>query len=312
MGTLAYMSPEQWGIGVAIDHRTDIWAVGIMLFRMLVGEAPAGAAAAAPSSSSPRCSTSPCRRLRSRGPGRAAPSWRPSSTAACSSTRTSASRTPAALLARARALPAGPLQRRELQIDESPYAGLSSFQEADADRFFGRTREIAALVNRIRDRPLLAVVGPSGTGKSSFVRAGLVPALKRSGEPWETLVIRPGRSPLAALATIVAPLVSSSTTVERRRAASSSELVRAPARRARLPGQRAAQPRPAREARDPALRRSVRGALHAGARRPTSAWRSPRACRASPTTPPRPSASCCRCARTSSTASPRTSASWRS
>jgi hypothetical protein len=61
---------------------------------------------------------------------------------------------------------------RELKIDESPYAGLSSFQESDADRFFGRSREIAAMVNRIHDQPLLAVVGPSGAGKSSFRARG--------------------------------------------------------------------------------------------------------------------------------------------
>jgi hypothetical protein len=103
---------------------------------------------------------------------------------------------------------------RELRIDESPYAGLSSFQESDADRFFGRSKEIAALVHRLQSQPLVAVVGPSGAGKSSFVRAGLVPVLKRSGEAWESLVIRPGRHPLAALASIIAPLVTSSTTVE--------------------------------------------------------------------------------------------------
>jgi len=40
MGTLSYMAPEQWGIGVAIDHRADIWAVGIMLFKMLSGKHP--------------------------------------------------------------------------------------------------------------------------------------------------------------------------------------------------------------------------------------------------------------------------------
>src|SRR4029077_20111476 len=81
----------------------------------------------------------------------------------------------------------------EIKLDESPYTGLSSFQEADADKLFRRTSEIAAMVTRIRDRPLMAVVGSSGVGKSSFVRAGLVPALKRSGEQWETVVIRPGR-----------------------------------------------------------------------------------------------------------------------
>src|SRR5690606_36302368 len=97
---------------------------------------------------------------------------------------------------------------RELHIDESPYAGLSSFQEADAVRFFGRSREIAAMVTRLRDQPLIGVVGPSGVGKSSFVRAGVVPALKQIGEPWETLVVRPGRDPVAALAAMLAPMVN--------------------------------------------------------------------------------------------------------
>jgi hypothetical protein len=96
----------------------------------------------------------------------------------------------------------------ELQLDESPYAGLSSFQEGDAAKFFGRNREIAAMVTRIRDRPLLAVVGSSGVGKSSFVRAGVVPALKRSGEAWETLVVRPGRQPLESLAAMIQPMVA--------------------------------------------------------------------------------------------------------
>jgi hypothetical protein len=101
--------------------------------------------------------------------------------------------------------------RRELKVDESPYAGLSSFQEANADLFFGRTREIAALVHRLRDEPLLAVVGPSGVGKSSFVRAGVVPALKRLGENWEAFVVRPGRTPLAALAKSLAPAAATAT-----------------------------------------------------------------------------------------------------
>jgi hypothetical protein len=103
---------------------------------------------------------------------------------------------------------------RELVGDASPYAGLSSFQESDAGRFFGRSREIAAMVARIRDRPLIGVLGPSGVGKSSLVRAGLVPALKRSGEAWETCVLRPGRQPLSALSNVLGPLLSSVATEE--------------------------------------------------------------------------------------------------
>ena len=54
------------------------------------------------------------------------------------------------------------------------------------------TARSRAMVARLRDQPLLGVVGPSGVGKSSFVRAGLVPALKRSGEPWEVHRRAPG------------------------------------------------------------------------------------------------------------------------
>src|SRR5262249_53178958 len=88
------------------------------------------------------------------------------------------------------------------RIDEgkSPFAGLSAFQEADADRFFGREREVAGAIDRLRRQALLAIVVISGAGKSSFVRAGLIPALKHLGEGWEAVVMRPGRAPLAALA----------------------------------------------------------------------------------------------------------------
>jgi hypothetical protein len=90
---------------------------------------------------------------------------------------------------------------------------LRAFQEEDADRFFGRDREIAALATRVRDYPLLGVVGPSGIGKSSLLRAGVIPTLKASGESWSVLVARPGRDPVLALAALLAPLVSSSPTV---------------------------------------------------------------------------------------------------
>jgi hypothetical protein len=102
--------------------------------------------------------------------------------------------------------------------DGSPFAGLAAFQEADAGRFFGRDHDIDQVVMELRSRPLVAVVGPSGTGKSSLVRAGVIPALKRSGEGWDTHVVRPGRAPLAALAGLLGPGHRLSESVERLRA----------------------------------------------------------------------------------------------
>jgi energy-coupling factor transporter ATP-binding protein EcfA2 len=96
---------------------------------------------------------------------------------------------------------------RKLREGESPFPGLVAFQEEDADRFFGRFQDIAATRKKIRERPLLAIVGPSGVGKSSLVRAGLVPALKAEGENWQVQILRPGRNPLLVMANFLRSLV---------------------------------------------------------------------------------------------------------
>jgi serine/threonine protein kinase len=211
MGTLPYMSPEQWRGGQHVDHRTDIWAVGIMLFRMIAGKHPLDPLRGPQLSVTARLQE-PMPRLRDAAPD-VSPELAEVVDRCLIKPKEQRTQDAVSLLRALEPFLPG-RYNRELRIDESPYAGLSSFQENDANRFFGRNREIAALVTRIADQPLMAVVGPSGAGKSSFVRAGLVPVLKRSGEAWESLVIRPGRHPLAALASIVAPLVSSSTTIE--------------------------------------------------------------------------------------------------
>src|SRR5439155_5436508 len=92
---------------------------------------------------------------------------------------------------------------RRLEEGENPFPGLAAFQEGDAERFFGRDREIAKMIARIHDRPLTGIVGASGAGKSSFVRAGVVPALKASAEDWELIALRPGRHPIATLASVL-------------------------------------------------------------------------------------------------------------
>ncbi|MBZ0238366.1 MAG: hypothetical protein K8M05_39000 [Deltaproteobacteria bacterium] len=93
------------------------------------------------------------------------------------------------VLGEAAAAPASDEQR-------APYLGLAPFGAADADRFFGREREIDAFINRMRQMPLQIVVGASGAGKSSFVHAGVIPALPGG---WRTVSMRPGSAPLATL-----------------------------------------------------------------------------------------------------------------
>ncbi len=65
---------------------------------------------------------------------------------------------------------------------EPPYKGLQYFDEPDADLFFGRESLTTELVRRLRQGRFLAVVGASGSGKSSVVRAGLVPAIRHGRE----------------------------------------------------------------------------------------------------------------------------------
>jgi hypothetical protein len=84
-----------------------------------------------------------------------------------------------------------------------PFKGLASFDVADADDFFGREQLVAEIVARLPGVTLLGVVGPSGSGKSSIVRAGLSAALAGGALPgserWTQAVIRPGEHPLAEL-----------------------------------------------------------------------------------------------------------------
>lgn len=72
-----------------------------------------------------------------------------------------------------------------------PYQGLAAFRETDARFFKGRDRYVHELSDKLNKLSLVAVVGPSGSGKSSLVRAGLLPLL-RSQEDWRAVVFRPG------------------------------------------------------------------------------------------------------------------------
>jgi energy-coupling factor transporter ATP-binding protein EcfA2 len=85
-----------------------------------------------------------------------------------------------------------------------PYRGIEPFRISDADIFFGRDSLTRYLIERLRSWHFLALVGPSGSGKSSLVRAGLIPALQRGALPgsesWKNVIFRPGTSPVRELA----------------------------------------------------------------------------------------------------------------
>jgi Leucine-rich repeat (LRR) protein len=86
-----------------------------------------------------------------------------------------------------------------------PYPGLRPFRQEETDIFFGREEHTDQLLERLANHRFLAVTGLSGCGKSSLVRAGLIPALNRgfvakAGHRWRVAQMRPGRTPFARLA----------------------------------------------------------------------------------------------------------------
>jgi WD40 repeat protein len=89
----------------------------------------------------------------------------------------------------------------KLSADNNPYQGLQSFEENHQDLFFGRTALKKKLEDFVIANPLTVVLGASGSGKSSLVKAGLIPVLRNLG--WTILPpIRPGKSPLSLISQV--------------------------------------------------------------------------------------------------------------
>jgi WD40 repeat protein len=87
---------------------------------------------------------------------------------------------------------------------QCPFVGLRPFGYEDREKFFGRDEQIATLEDMVLRKSLISVVGSSGSGKSSLIRAGLLPRLAADGrnsrEKWNCVVMRPGDAPVRALA----------------------------------------------------------------------------------------------------------------
>jgi hypothetical protein len=203
-GTLAYMAVEQLE-GGRPDERSDLWAVGIMLYEMLAGHHPVDPPTQAALLRHGYFLDEPLPRL-----GDAVadlPHRLTQLVDRCLEKRKERRiATASEVLAQLEPLLPGRARRSDSR-EAGPYPGLTAFQEGDADRFYGRDSDVFQVAARLRDHPLVAVVGASGLGKSSFVRAGLVPALRASEDAWEVLIVRPGRQPLQSLAAVLRPFM---------------------------------------------------------------------------------------------------------
>jgi WD40 repeat protein len=99
----------------------------------------------------------------------------------------------------------------------NPFKGLEAFQQRDAAFFFGREELTRKAIQRLRRASFLAVVGASGSGKSSLVRAGVIPQMRSgvidSSEQWPILIFTPGVHPIEALARRIFPLYPATDTL---------------------------------------------------------------------------------------------------
>src|SRR5437867_2828639 len=98
-------------------------------------------------------------------------------------------------------------------VKANPFPGLRAFATSEADRFFGRRRQIEELAARLDEVSFVAVAGSSGRGKSSLVLAGLISELSHRTEAgsetvWLPVVMQPGNQPIANLAEKLSPKIS--------------------------------------------------------------------------------------------------------
>ncbi|MCS0603578.1 XRE family transcriptional regulator [Streptomyces sp. LP11] len=96
------------------------------------------------------------------------------------------------------------VQAEREQQEEPPYTGLAAFRSEDAERFFGRERLVAELAGRLAGARLVTVVGASGAGKSSLLRAGLVPRWRAEHPGHPVVLFSPGPHPLKQCVTSLA------------------------------------------------------------------------------------------------------------
>jgi hypothetical protein len=91
--------------------------------------------------------------------------------------------------------------------EEQPFIGLRPFEYDDRKYFFGREKELEVLEPQVTHKSFVAIVGSSGSGKSSLIRAGLRPRLEKAKDRWSWIEMRPANAPVRRLALALANLM---------------------------------------------------------------------------------------------------------
>ena len=182
-GTPAYMAPEQ-AAGLKVDARADVYSAGVVLAEMV---SPDGI-------KSFESRQSVWEGVRSEPAKLPDTPWAPVLKKAVAKEPEQRYNSAHTLT---RALEDVTL-RVEGAEDLHPYPGLASFTEADAEYFFGREAEVEQMWRKLEGPHLLAIVGPSGAGKTSFIRAGLVPSRSQPAGRSSAALPATHRSPRSA------------------------------------------------------------------------------------------------------------------